>query len=159
MQKWNISIDRAERVDEKNGVICLFIMFIPKVVVMAMSNMAHLLYFLLLTEKRSHSYGKIFRYNWKILFSSFRKCYGLLNSSGNKQDVDPWKCRVSVFFPDLRGFFYFYPQYLTNSNSKSIPFFKELSLKNSVRSFICACPNCDFFLASAENKNKPFWTF
>ena len=146
MQKWNISIDRAERVDEKNGVICLFIMFIPKVVVMAMSNMAHLLYFLLLTEKRSHSYGKIFRYNWKILFSSFRKCYGLLNSSGNKQDVDPWKCWVSVFFPDLRGFFYFYPQYLTNSNSKSIPFFKELSLsKNSVRSFICTCPNCDFF--------------
>ena len=50
------------------------------------------------------------------------------------------------FFPDLRGFFYFYPQYLTNSNSKSIPFFKELSLlKNSVRSFICTCPNCDFF--------------
>ena len=58
-----MSIDRAERVDEKNGVICLFIMFIPKVVVMTMSNMAHLLYFLLLTEKRSHSYGKIFRYN------------------------------------------------------------------------------------------------
>ena len=33
--------------------------------------------------------------------------------------------------------------------------------KNSGRSFICICPNCDYFLLpSAENtKNQPFWTF
>ena len=28
MQKWNIPMDRAQRVDEKNGVICL-VMFTP----------------------------------------------------------------------------------------------------------------------------------
>ena len=42
MRKWNIIMDRAQRVDEKNGVICLFIMFTPEVMVMTMSNMAHL---------------------------------------------------------------------------------------------------------------------
>ena len=40
-------------------------------------------------------------------------------------------------FADLTGFVYFYPQYLTNSNPKSIPFF----WKNSVISFINTCPN------------------
>ena len=30
MQKWNIPMDRAQRVDEKNGVICLA-MFTPRV--------------------------------------------------------------------------------------------------------------------------------
>ena len=32
MQKWNISTDRAQRVDEKNVVICL-VMFTPAVMV------------------------------------------------------------------------------------------------------------------------------
>ena len=55
-------MDRAQRENKKNGVICLFIMFTPEVVVMTMTNMAHLLYFLPMTAKRSHSYDKIFRY-------------------------------------------------------------------------------------------------
>ena len=38
MEKWNISIDRAQRVDEKNGVICL-IMFTPGVMVINISKM------------------------------------------------------------------------------------------------------------------------
>ena len=36
MQKWDIPMDRTERVDDENGVICLVIMFIPKVVVIKM---------------------------------------------------------------------------------------------------------------------------
>ena len=31
-----LSTDTAERVDEKNGVICLFIMFTPRLVVIKM---------------------------------------------------------------------------------------------------------------------------
>ena len=31
MQKWNIPTDRSQRVDEKNGVVCLVIMFTPRV--------------------------------------------------------------------------------------------------------------------------------
>ena len=41
-------MDRAQRVDEKNGVICL-VMFTPGVIVIKMSKMAHFLYFLLIT--------------------------------------------------------------------------------------------------------------
>ena len=87
----------------------------------------------------SHCLGIIFRCIWMILFSSFRKCYGLSNSNGNWQDVDTWKCWVLVFFADLTVCFYFYLQNLTNSNPKSYHFL------NSVRSFIYTCPNCDFF--------------
>ena len=50
MQKWNISTYRAQRVDEKNDVICL-VMFTSKVMVISMSKVAHLMHFLLNTEK------------------------------------------------------------------------------------------------------------
>ena len=39
MQKWNTPTDRAQRIDEKNGVFCL-VMFIPRVTVIKMSQMA-----------------------------------------------------------------------------------------------------------------------
>ena len=47
----------AQRVDEKNDVICL-VMFASKVMVIRMSKMAHLMYFLLNTEKNRPSFGK-----------------------------------------------------------------------------------------------------
>ena len=47
MQKWNIPTDRAQRVDEKNGVVFLGIMFTLGVMVIKMSKMAYFLYFLL----------------------------------------------------------------------------------------------------------------
>ena len=40
-----MSADRAQRADEKNGVIYLVIMFTPRVMVIKMSKMAHFLYF------------------------------------------------------------------------------------------------------------------
>ena len=33
VQKWNIPTDRAQKIEEKNGFICLFIMFTPRVAV------------------------------------------------------------------------------------------------------------------------------
>ena len=39
-------MDRAQRVDEKNGVICV-VMFTPEGMVIKMSKMAHFLYFYL----------------------------------------------------------------------------------------------------------------
>ena len=41
MQKWNIPTDRAQKVDDKNGVICLLIMFTSRVTVIKMSKMVH----------------------------------------------------------------------------------------------------------------------
>ena len=44
MQKWNIPMDRTQRVDEKNGVICL-VMFTSAVMVIKITKLAHFLYF------------------------------------------------------------------------------------------------------------------
>ena len=44
---------RAEKVNVKNGVICLIIMFTPK-----MSKMAHFLYFLLIATKNQLQFGQ-----------------------------------------------------------------------------------------------------
>ena len=48
LQNWNITIDRAQGVNEKNGVICL-IMFNPTVMVIKLPEMAHFLCFILIT--------------------------------------------------------------------------------------------------------------
>ena len=39
MWKWNISTEWTQRVDEKNGVICL-VMFVPRVMIIKMLRMA-----------------------------------------------------------------------------------------------------------------------
>ena len=51
IQKWNIPTDRVQRVDEKNVIICLVIMFTYGVMVIKMSKMGHFLYFLLMIAK------------------------------------------------------------------------------------------------------------
>ena len=51
MQKWNIQSDRAQRVDEKNGVICLVVIFTLRVRVIKMSQIAHFVSFLLMEAK------------------------------------------------------------------------------------------------------------
>ena len=50
-QKWNKPADSAERTDEKNGVIFLFIMFTPRATVNKISKMAYFLYFLLMAVR------------------------------------------------------------------------------------------------------------
>ena len=45
MQKWNMLMGRARRIDEKNAVICLVIIFSPGVKVIKMSKLAHLFVF------------------------------------------------------------------------------------------------------------------
>ena len=58
MQKWNIPMDSAQRVDEKNGAICLVIIFTPGVMVIKMSKMAHFLYFQQTTGKNQSQFGQ-----------------------------------------------------------------------------------------------------
>ena len=53
-------INWAKKVDEENGIICVDIMLISKVMVIEMSK--NDLFFLI-----SHSMGKLFKCNWKIL--------------------------------------------------------------------------------------------
>ena len=58
MQKWNIPTDRAQRVDRKNEDICLVIIFTPQVMVIRMSKIAHLLYFLLMPAKNQSQFSQ-----------------------------------------------------------------------------------------------------
>ena len=51
-------MDRAQRFDEKNGIICLVIMLTPEVIVIKMSKMAHIFYFLLITTKNLSQFGQ-----------------------------------------------------------------------------------------------------
>ena len=76
MQKWNIPMDRTQRVDEKNVVICLVIMFTLGVMVIIVSKMAHFCNFRGRQQKISHSLGKSLKCTWKIFLSSFREWYG-----------------------------------------------------------------------------------
>ena len=50
-------MDRAQRVDEKNGVICL-VMFTPRLTVIKMSKMARFMYFLLDNAKNQFQFGQ-----------------------------------------------------------------------------------------------------
>ena len=50
-RKKNIPTDKAQRVDEKDWVICLFTMFTHEVMVIKMSKITHFLHFLLITPK------------------------------------------------------------------------------------------------------------
>ena len=62
----------AQKVDEKNGIICLVVIFTPSIMVIKMSKISHFLHFLLITAKHQSQFGE------KIAFSSFRKCHGFI---------------------------------------------------------------------------------
>ena len=90
MQKWNIPMDRTQRVDEKNGVICL-VMFTARVIVMKMSKMAHFLHFLLIPvvffislSSEGYLTSKYINHTifWKNSTRSFRCSYIFCTSCG-----------------------------------------------------------------------------
>ena len=51
-------MDRTQRVGEKNGIICLFIMFTTRVIVIKMLKLADFLYFLLMAAKNQSQFGQ-----------------------------------------------------------------------------------------------------
>ena len=55
-QKRNVSTDKAQRVYEKDRAICLIIRFIPRIMVIKMTQMAHILDFLLMTAKNQSQF-------------------------------------------------------------------------------------------------------
>ena len=84
IQNESKSMGRVQRVEEKNRVICLFIMFNPGVMVIKMSKTADFFDLLLMIAKKKKkkkkkkivSLGKIFTCTWKIISSSFRTSHG-----------------------------------------------------------------------------------
>ena len=106
IQKWNKPTERAKTVNEGNGVICLVLMFTLGVKHIKMLKMVHVLYFMLITAK-NHSLGKVFKFIFKIVSSSFWKCYGLLGSELPLARCNPWRYRVSVFLCWFSSLFIF----------------------------------------------------
>ena len=143
MQKWNISMYGAQRVDEKNDVICL-VMFASKVMVIRMSKMAHLMYFLLNTEKNRPSLGKIFKCIWKVLFGPFTKYYGLWSSVlplANCQHLkihdftSPLLTQHFFFFVNL--FILIFLPTISHEQLRPKPIKHTIFCKNSMRSSTC----------------------
>ena len=91
LQKWNIPMDRAQRVDEKNVIICHL-----TPMVMKMLKITH--FFCWWHQKTSCILGKIFKRIWKILFSFFRKGYGLFGL---------WATLIKISTFENTGFRYF----------------------------------------------------
>ena len=65
----NAEMDRAEKLYEKNEVICLVFMFTPRVMVIKMLKMAHFCVFCWRHQNISHTLGKMFKCTWKMLLS------------------------------------------------------------------------------------------
>ena len=57
MQK-SLWVDEKIQVDDKNGVICLVIVFTSAVMVIKMSKTAHFLFLLLMAAKKQSQFGK-----------------------------------------------------------------------------------------------------
>ena len=66
------------RSDDKNGFICLIVMFIPRVTVIKMSQIAHILYFLLMATKNVVTIWAKYLMHQKILTECFQKMVWLL---------------------------------------------------------------------------------
>ena len=75
IKKENIPTDRALRDDEKNGFICLVIMFTPRIKVIKMSKLAHFLEFLLIKAKIQSIWAKYLSACERSRLASSRKCY------------------------------------------------------------------------------------
>ena len=107
IQKWNTSMDKAQRVDEKNGVICVVTLFTPGVMVIKMSKIFKFFCIFYWWQQRiSQSLDKIFKHIWKILFISFRKCYALLGSELPLARCQPLKIQGFGFFFSDSAVFY-----------------------------------------------------
>ena len=72
-------MDRAQRVDEKNGVICLVIMFTTGVMTIKMSKMVHFLYFLLMLVKTQSQFGNRYPFStYNMICSQFAPSLALI---------------------------------------------------------------------------------
>ena len=92
IQKWNTPTDKTWTVGVKNGVICLLIMFTPRVVVIKMLKIANFLYFLLMIAKNQSQFRQ-------DISAHPKRCYLALLQNA----MDHWFLsyhRISVIFAD-----------------------------------------------------------
>ena len=89
MQKGNIPTDRAQRVDEKNGAICLAIMLTPRIMENKMSKMACLLYFLLMAAKNQSVWTKCVSTSERSYLAFLENAMDCQTLNYHYQDINP----------------------------------------------------------------------
>ena len=118
------------KVDEKNDIIRL-LMFTSKVIVIRMSKMAHLMYFLLIP-----SLGKIYKCIWNILFGPFTKYYALWSSNLPLANCQYLKIQ-NFTSPLLNQYFFLFLIFLptiSHGQLRPKPIKHTIFCKNSMRS-------------------------
>ena len=136
MQKWNIPTNRAQRVDKKMGSFVYLSCFFPEVMVIKCQKWIIFCIFYCCQQKISHSSEKIFTCIWKILLSSFRKFYGLLDSELPLARYKPLNIQSFITFLLTQQFF----DISTLDISQTVtprPINHAIFWKNSKRSFRC----------------------
>ena len=111
-------------------------------------------------QKVSHSPGKIFKYIWKMLFSSSENIMDYWNLSYHYQDVNPWKYRGLEFLSWLINFDISTINISQTITSKSLN--NIILWRSSIRSFNCLwlfCQYCNQFCAVISRKYKKWAVF
>ena len=142
IQKWILQTVRSEKVDEKNGVICLVSMFPSWVMVLKLSKKVHFLQFCADLSKKSKSIKAIYIYASErsryalsengIVYYAMTYCFG---------DISVWSrrillnfCWVSIFFDVL----------IVNISwtVAQTPINHSIFWKSVMRTFRCIYVNC-----------------
>ena len=133
MQKWNISADRAQRVNEKNEVIRL-VMFTPRDMVIKCQKWLILYNFCWIPQKLVRFWEEIFKCIWKVVFSPFRKNYGLCSSELPLAKFQHLKIQ-GFRIPLLTQQFFKYLSTISHKQLSPKPINHTIFYKNSIRPF------------------------
>ena len=97
LQRWNIPTGRAQRVDDKNTVICLAIMFTPGITIIKISHLTPFLYFLLMTANNESQFGQNVLVHLKDLTEFFQKIVWEIGSGVTGKLLSQKKYRNLIF--------------------------------------------------------------
>ena len=99
IQKWMLQADRAEKVDEKNGVICVVFMFPSWVMILKLLKKVHFFNFVLTSAKIYNYVKAIYIYASKtsryalsenvIVYYAMTLCF---------EDISVWNRRTLLYF-------------------------------------------------------------
>ena len=142
IQKWILQTVRPEKVDEKNGVICLVFMFPSWVMVLKLSKKVHILLFCADLYKKYMSIKAIYIYasgrsryalsENDIVYYAVNYCFG---------DISIWNWRILLSFCWVSIFF----DILIANISWTVtgtPMKHTIFWKTVVRTFRCIYVNC-----------------
>ena len=134
MHKWNILTDRAQQVNGKNGIICLVIIFAPRVMVIIMLKMAQFLYFLLMPAKTQSHFGQNIYLHLKDLFQLSQKMLWIAGSWATISKISTLDDTELHYFLLTQQFFYISTLNIWQTVTPK-PMNHTIFSKNSKRSF------------------------